>query len=74
MGPVEMKEIAAVLKLILAHTKAELGTGDGQPASKAKFTLDAAAKAEASERLSALLTRFPVYPELDLPFLADRFL
>ncbi len=72
MGPGEMKEIAAVLKLILAHTKAEAGA-EGQAPSKAKFSIDAAAEREARGRIHALLASFPVYPQLDLPFLIERF-
>lgn len=72
MGPAEMKEIAAVLKLILSHTKPE-PTADGTP-SKAKFTIDAGAEREARERTHTLLASFPVYPELDLPVLTQSFL
>jgi glycine hydroxymethyltransferase len=73
MGTGEMKVIASVLKLILSHTKPELAA-DGQSPSKAKFSIDTKAQREARERVHALLASFPVYPQLDLPFLADRFL
>jgi len=73
MGPGEMKEIAAVLKLILAHTKPETAS-DGHGTSKAKFSIDAATEREARDRIRTLLNSFPVYPQLDLSFLADRFL
>ncbi len=68
MGPAEMREIAAVMKLILANTQPELVKKDGGPdtLSKAKFTIDPAAEKEARARIDALLGRFPVYPELDL--------
>jgi glycine hydroxymethyltransferase len=72
MGVEEMREIAAVLKLILSHTQPESGK-DGAP-SKAKFTIDPAAEAEARQRVHALLSRFPVYPDLDLPALSKHFL
>lgn len=75
MGAAEMKEIAAVIKLILANTKAATiatGANAGQT-SKQKFELDPAAKAEARQRITALLNRFPVYPELDLSLLQKHF-
>jgi glycine hydroxymethyltransferase len=68
MGLLEMREIAVVMKLVLAHTKPENVKKAGQPdtPSKAKFTIDPAAEKEARERIDTLLARFPVYPELDL--------
>lgn len=68
MGTVEMQEIAAVMKLILANTKPDVAKKDGGPdaPSRAKFMIDAAAESEARSRIDALLARFPVYPELDL--------
>ena len=75
MGPEEMKEIAAVIKLILANTKAgtiSKGANAGNP-SMSKFELDEAAKKQGRERISALLDRFPVYPELDLGLLKKHF-
>ncbi|GEP44724.1 glycine hydroxymethyltransferase [Brevifollis gellanilyticus] len=75
MGTEEMKEIAAVIKLMLASTKPEIIKKEGEPEalSKAKFVIEPAAEKEARARVDALLSRFPVYPELDLealrPFL-----
>jgi glycine hydroxymethyltransferase len=71
MGTEEMKEIAAILKLILSHTEAEPAK-DGR--SKAKFTIEAEAETEARQRTRILLASFPVYPQLDLPVLARHFL
>jgi glycine hydroxymethyltransferase len=76
MGPEEMKEIAVVLKLILSGTKASIltkGANAGKP-SKAKFDLDESARKEAQKRVSDLLARYPVYPEIDLEFLKAQFL
>ena len=75
MGPEEMKEIAAVLKVILAGTEADLvKTGEqAGTRSKAKFTVNPAAETEARSRIHALLSRFPVYPTLDLSLLAKHF-
>ncbi len=75
MGRTEMKEIAAVLKLILANTEAEEAKADGKPTTrhKAKFTIKPEAETEARQRLHALLSRFPVYPQLDLAILKKHF-
>jgi glycine hydroxymethyltransferase len=75
MGPTEMKEIAAVLKLILSNTKAETVKVEGKPdaPSKAKFVIAAAAESEARERIHSLLDSFPVYPEVDLECLTKHF-
>ncbi|MCP4641857.1 MAG: glycine hydroxymethyltransferase [bacterium] len=75
MGEAEMKEIAAILKLVLSNTTAKIqksGANAGKP-SKARYAIDDAAKDEARARITALLDRFPVYPELDLPFLQEHF-
>jgi glycine hydroxymethyltransferase len=75
MGKEEMKEIAAILKLVLNNTKPEtIATGEhaGKP-SKAKYQIAEKAKQEAQKRVKALLDRFPVYPELDLEFLLKNF-
>lgn len=75
MGKDEMKEIAAILKLVLSNTKPEIiasGEHAGKP-SKAKYQIDANAKREAQTRVKNLLDRFPVYPELDLEFLLQNY-
>ncbi len=75
MGEPEMKEIAAILKLVLANTKPEVvesGPNAGQT-SKAKYAVNPKAHEEARTRVRALLGRFPVYPELDLEFLRTYF-
>jgi len=71
MGESEMREIAAVIHLVLSNTKA--GTTKAGKPSLAKYTLDASARDQASERTRAVLTRYPVYPEIDLPFLQESF-
>ncbi len=75
MGPAEMKEIAAVLKLILASTEAEeIKTGEQAGSrSKAKFTIKPEAEKEALARVHGLLAGFPVYPTLDLALLQRHF-
>lgn len=75
MGGPEMKEIAAIIKLVLSGTKPEtIAKGDnaGKP-SKAKYQIDPKVRDEARSRVRALLGRFPVYPELDLAFLQKAF-
>ncbi len=75
MGPDEMKEIAAIFKLVLGRTTPgviESGSNAGKP-SKANYILDPGAAAEAQNRVKALLDEFPVYPELDLGLLERHF-
>ena len=62
MGREEMREIAAIAKLVLAATKPTL-TPQGAP-SQAKFTVDPSVAETARGRVSAMLARFPLYPEL----------
>jgi len=71
----EMKEIAAILKLVLSNTKPETiasGNNAGKP-SKAKYVIDEKAASEARAMVKKLLDRFPVYPQLDLELLQKHF-
>ena len=75
MTPEDMKEIAAIFKLILSNTSPGViasGPNAGKP-SKANFVLDETAQSEAQAKVKALLDRYPVYPELDLAFLQEQF-
>ena len=75
MGTEEMKEIAAILKLVLSGTKPETiasGANAGK-ASKAKYITDESAANEARARVKKLLDKYPVYPQLDLEFLKEHF-
>jgi glycine hydroxymethyltransferase len=75
MGEAEMKEIAAVFKLVLSNTKAgliESGPNAGKP-SKRLHVLDEKVQEEARAKTLAILKRFPVYPQLDLAFLREHF-
>ena len=71
----EMKEIAAIVKLVISHTQPGVvaqGPNAGKP-SKIAYKIDAASQEEATSRVKALLTQFPLYPELDLDFLKQHF-
>jgi glycine hydroxymethyltransferase len=75
MGETEMKEIAAIIALVLRGTTAGViasGPNAGHP-SKRLHVLDAKVREEALARTKALLDRFPVYPNLDLAFLQKHF-
>ncbi|MCL2139659.1 MAG: glycine hydroxymethyltransferase [Treponema sp.] len=71
MGEPEMEEIASLIALVLK------GTSQAQTEklvkSKAKYIIQPEVKTQAIERVKKLLDRFPVYPDLDLPFLKQAF-
>jgi glycine hydroxymethyltransferase len=71
MGKDEMAEIASVVALVLKHVKSAT-TKSGAP-DKAKYHLDPGVRDQAKARVDALLASFPVYPELDLPYLLGQF-
>ncbi len=71
MGEAEMKEIAAIIKYILANTRPATAAS-GKP-SKAKYIIEQEVREAARQRVQALLKDFPVYPELDLEIL-EKFL
>ncbi len=71
----EMREIARIMKTVLANTKPKIltkGKNAGKP-SKVKFVTAESAVQEARDMVSDLLARFPVYPELNLSFLKEHF-
>ncbi|MDR0524990.1 MAG: glycine hydroxymethyltransferase [Spirochaetaceae bacterium] len=68
MGEPEMREIAGIVKFVLDNAKAPAESKKG-PIRLTESTIKAARK-----RVQALLTAFPLYPELDLPFLKAQFL
>lgn len=75
MAEGQMREIALILRHVLAHVRPmtiEKGENKGRP-SKVNYVLQTDAKAEALARVQTLLTEFPVYPELDLAFLKGHF-
>jgi glycine hydroxymethyltransferase len=75
MGDEEMKEIASIIKLILSNTNPTSIT-KGKNAGKhsqARYKTEPEALEVARNRVSALLDRYPVYPELDLDYLEQSF-
>ncbi len=71
MGPGEMQEIASIMHLVLSNTAS--GTTKDGTKSKAKYLLDEATRERADARAKDILTKYPVYPEIDLPFLQECF-
>src|SRR5262249_632202 len=67
MGTAEMREIASIIKQVLAHTQPGI-TSSGKK-GLAKYVLDVQTREEAQKRVQALLSRYPLYPELDLDLL-----
>ncbi len=68
MGIAEMREIAQMIKQVLAATRPEViasGKRQGEP-SRAKYSVDPAVAEAAKRRIEALLERYPLYPELDI--------
>jgi glycine hydroxymethyltransferase len=67
MGAAQMREIARLIRLVLANTTPTL-TKSGEK-SRANFHIEQTAAQEAQEAVHALLKDYPVYPELDLDLL-----
>ena len=75
MGPEEMKEIASIITTVLRNARPATIT-KGEKAgtlSKSKAGIDPEVKAKSIERVENLLSRFVLYPELDLQFLEENF-
>jgi len=71
MGMEEMREIAAIIHVVLSGTAAGVGK-DGKK-SKALFVLDPAKRDQARSRVADLLAKYPVYPDIDLNMLQRQF-
>ncbi|MDR0786231.1 MAG: glycine hydroxymethyltransferase [Treponema sp.] len=74
MDAAEMDEIGAVIALVLNNTSQTPDAKDPAKKSRVKYTVTPSAKNEALERVHLLLSRFPVYPELDLELLKKAFI
>ena len=66
-----MKEIASIVALVLEHVKPAIAKSGAL--DKTKYTLDEQARDQAKRRADNLLGSYPVYPEIDLPFLLECF-
>ncbi|MFP3907818.1 MAG: glycine hydroxymethyltransferase [Acidimicrobiales bacterium] len=64
MGPAEMDEVADIIASLLRAAEPTLTKSGAR--SKAKYTLEAEVVAEARTRCADLLSRFRLYPEVDL--------
>jgi glycine hydroxymethyltransferase len=71
MGKTEMDEIASVVAVVLKNIKP--GKNKSGSLDKTKYTLDETVRSVAHGRVKNLLDSFPVYPEIDLPFLVESF-
>lgn len=65
MGKEEMEEIADIIVSILSNTVPALAEKTGQP-SKANSTTRPEILEAAQKRVAALLSRFPLYPEIEI--------
>ncbi|MBA3816708.1 MAG: glycine hydroxymethyltransferase [Parachlamydiaceae bacterium] len=65
MGTPEMQEIADIIEEVLSHTSPTLIAKTGQP-SKANCTTDPVILKRSRQRVENLLSRYPLYPEIDL--------
>lgn len=76
MSENEMNEISEVAATVLSNTTAETiakGRNAGL-SSKAKYKIDESILNKAKSRIKDLLESFPVYPEIDVPYLQKTFL
>jgi len=73
MGKGDMEELGSIIALVLKNTSPAADGKDPAKKSKAKYVIEAKAKAEALDRVKKLMDRFPVYPHLDLKFLKEAF-
>ncbi len=75
MGDSEMKEIASIIKLLLSNAKPAViksGKNAGKK-SKAKYEIDPEVVKTARSLVKALLDEYPLYPELDLDYMKEKF-
>ncbi len=73
MNKDDMDELGSIIAQVLKGCKPAPDAKDPSKPSKAKYEIDAGAKKEAMNRVEKLLSRYPVYPELDLAFLRTSF-
>jgi glycine hydroxymethyltransferase len=73
MGKVEMEELGEIIAGVLKNTKATPNPKESAGLSKTKYIIDDKVRNEALRRVENLLSRFPVYPELNLKLLKEAF-
>jgi glycine hydroxymethyltransferase len=71
MGTSEMNEIAEIVTLVLKSVLPAMAKSGAK--DKTKYKLDDATRRQAQARVEELLKSFPIYPEIDLPFLQSSF-
>jgi len=71
MGASEMRGIASIMHSVLSHTTP--GTTKDGKKSKARYLLDQTTREEASAKVRDILSKYPVYPEIDVTFLKKCF-
>lgn len=71
MGPDQMREIAEIVSLVLRNTVP--ATTKSGARDRSKYQLGDAVRDQARKRIDDLLASYPVYPEIDLPFLIESF-
>jgi glycine hydroxymethyltransferase len=67
MGIPEMKEIASVVARVLKNVTPAMDKNNPSKKSLAKYNLEENTAGEAQSRVKALLGRYPLYPELEIP-------
>ncbi len=71
MGPKEMKQIAKIIAKALKATKAGIAVSGAT--SKAQIDIDPILFEKLQAEVTELLQSFPLYPEIQIPHLADNF-
>ncbi|MDR0410536.1 MAG: glycine hydroxymethyltransferase [Treponema sp.] len=74
MGTKEMDEIGYVIALVLNNMSQASDAKNPTKKSRARYVIMPSAKSESLERVQRILSRFPVYPELDLEVLKNTFI
>lgn len=72
MGVAEMNEIAEIASLVLTNMKP--GQGGTGLENKKTFSLAEAVASTARERVEALLSKYPLYPSIDLEMIEKQYL
>lgn len=70
MGIEEMNEIASIIMNVLKNSKAQVNNGK---VSKTKVDICPVILEDAKVRVKSILSRFVLYPEIDLEFLKNNF-